>query len=131
MLLVTWNVNGIRARWDELNRLVGEVNPDILCLQEIKATAAQVPEPLTGLPGYHSHYHGGPGGYSGVSVHVKRDLAAARPALEIPAFEFESRIAIAKTERFDIASTYVPNGGKDYSAKLRFLEGLAELCAGR
>ncbi len=43
MKLVTWNVNGVRAREAQLAELVAREQPDLLCLQEIKASPAQVP----------------------------------------------------------------------------------------
>ena len=47
MKLISWNVNGIRAVANKnAFAWVDELQPDILCLQEIKAEAAQIPEPL-------------------------------------------------------------------------------------
>jgi len=89
--IITWNVNGIRARFSEVAELSRREQPDILCLQEIKATAAQVPEPLTGLPDYHSVWHGGPRGYSGVSLHVRRTACAAAPPCAPTGFDVEFR----------------------------------------
>mgnify|MGYP000334829619 CR=1 FL=1 len=69
MKLATWNVNGVRARATELVRWIDREEPDVICLQEIKAGPAQVPAMLTELPGYHTHWHGA-GGYSGVALLV-------------------------------------------------------------
>ena len=66
--------------------------------------------------------------YSGVGLHVSRTLAAERPAFSHPEFNFENRIAAVELKDafgdLTVASVYVPNGGKDYPAKLRFLEAL-------
>ena len=43
MLLVTFNVNGIRARLHQLDFLVEKYNPDIICLQEIKVSDEDFP----------------------------------------------------------------------------------------
>ena len=131
MKILTWNVNGLRARWSEVSAIADELAPDLMCLQEIKAAPSQVPEPLTGLPGYHNHYHGGPGGYSGVSVHARRDRFAARPPVESPPFDVEHRIAVADLGELACASVYVPNGNKDFAAKIAFLESLAAWTAER
>ena len=48
MKIITWNVNGIRARHAQLQDLVAAEQPDVLCLQEIKAAPSQVPELLAG-----------------------------------------------------------------------------------
>jgi exodeoxyribonuclease III len=124
--VITWNVNGIRARFPEVVALCARERPDFLCLQELKATAAQVPEPLTGLPEYVGVWHGGPRGYSGVSLHVRRD-AAARVAHRFgpPDFDVENRaIEVAFGGELRILSLYVPNGNRDLQAKIRFLEAL-------
>ena len=43
MKIATWNVNGIRAREAQLREWIERDRPDVVCLQEIKASAAQVP----------------------------------------------------------------------------------------
>ena len=125
MKICTWNINGIRARYLDVQQLVELHRPDILCLQEIKATPDQIPEPLTLLSGYVNLWHGAPRGYSGVSIHVRRDGVCAspegKPTFTHPKFDFEARIVEADVGALTIASVYVPNGGKDYDAKLRFL----------
>lgn len=126
MKLITWNVNGIRARHAQLMDLMERERPDVVCLQEIKASPAQVPEfPIhSSLAGDYRTYWHGSGGYSGVALLVRRDAAASLDVSH-PEFDFEYRIAWAEVGGLRVASTYVPNGGKDYAAKLRFLEGLA------
>jgi exodeoxyribonuclease-3 len=122
--LITWNVNGIRARFSELVALSEAERPDIICLQEIKATPAQIPDVLVAAADYWCYWHGG-GGYSGVAMLIRRSLAAGQPVFSHPAFDMEHRICVVDLGAILTASIYVPNGGKDYPAKLRFLEGLA------
>jgi exodeoxyribonuclease III len=121
--IATWNVNGIRAREAQVVALVGRESPDILCLQEIKAPAARVPASLCELSGYWCLWHGETA-YSGVALNVRRDLTAVRPTFVHPPFDVENRIAAVDVADLTVASVYVPNGGKDYLAKLRFLEAL-------
>ncbi|MCC6194390.1 MAG: endonuclease/exonuclease/phosphatase family protein, partial [Burkholderiales bacterium] len=97
--------------------------PDVICLQEIKARPDQVPDSCK-LAGYHALWHGA-GGYSGVSLHIRRELSEA-PAFEHPAFDMETRIVHAALGNVVLASVYVPNGGKDYAAKLAFLQSLVQ-----
>jgi exodeoxyribonuclease-3 len=123
--VATWNVNGIRAREAQFVEWVRRDRPDVVCLQEIKATPEQLGETLTMLPEYWNYWHGGPKGYSGVSLHFRKEAFPARPQFGHPAFDVECRVVEARLDGGLVAtSAYVPNGGKDYQAKLQFLEGM-------
>jgi len=52
MKLATWNVNGIRARQAQVQEWIEHERPDVVCLQEIKATSDQIPMFLCELEGY-------------------------------------------------------------------------------
>ncbi len=122
MKIATWNVNGIRARLPQFVEWVDRDRPDVIALQEIKATPDQLGESLTLLPEYWSYWHGGPKGYSGVSLHFRKDVYPQRPDLSHPSFDVECRVVQARIDAtLVITSVYVPNGGKDYAAKLQFL----------
>jgi len=121
--VVTWNVNGVRARQHELVALLAEERPEILCLQEIKAPHEKVPDLLCSAEGYRGYWHG-QGGYSGVALLVRHSLVTEPPAFGHPSFDMETRIVTVDLGAVVAASIYVPNGGKDYSAKIRFLEHL-------
>jgi len=96
--------------------------PDVVCLQEIKARPDQVPDRCK-LADYHAFWHGA-GGYSGVSLHLRRELLEV-PEFSHPEFDMETRIVQVTLGNLVLASVYVPNGGKDYTAKLAFLTALA------
>ncbi|HYM62734.1 MAG TPA: exodeoxyribonuclease III [Thermoanaerobaculia bacterium] len=123
MKVATWNVNGIRARHEQFIEWVAGQQPDVICLQEIKASPAQVPETLLKLEGYWSYWHGA-GGYSGVALHISRRASPAEPSFTHPAFDTETRVVQAQIGDTVYASVYVPNGGKDYDAKIAFLHEL-------
>ena len=124
MKVATWNVNGIRAREAQVREWIEREQPDVVCLQEVKAPPEKVPPDLVlGLGGYWCHWHTA-SSYSGVGLHVRRDFVAQRPAFLLPAFDADNRIAVVELGAIAVASVYVPNGGKDYPAKLRFLEAL-------
>jgi len=122
MKVATWNVNGIRAREAQLCDWLERDRPDVVCLQEIKARPDQVPDRCK-LGDYHAFWHGA-GGYSGVSLHLRRELLEA-PEFSHPEFDMETRIVEVSLGKLVLASVYVPNGGKDYTAKLAFLTALA------
>jgi exodeoxyribonuclease-3 len=127
--IATWNVNGIRARQAELQDFLDRESPDVLCLQEIKASLDQLPVWLCELEGYWCRWHGGKG-YSGVSLHVRQMPDLTAPLFEHPDFDYEHRIVTVTLPRATVASVYVPNGGKDFPAKMRFLEALDRFAAG-
>ncbi len=119
----TWNVNGIRARLDQVQDWVTREQPDILCLQEIKASPDQIPMFLCDLEGYWCYWHGAKG-YSGVALHVSKNFSPERPAFVHPSFDYEHRIVTVTVGSLTVASVYVPNGGKDFPAKMQFLNAL-------
>jgi len=126
--LTTWNVNGIRAREADLLSWLEREQPDVVCLQEIKASPDKVPDALRELAGYHCYWHGHKG-YSGVGLHLSRKTFPDRPEFAHPEFDHETRIVTARVRDMVFASIYVPNGGKDFDAKLRFLTALEAFAA--
>lgn len=130
MKIATWNVNGIRARYMQLCEWIARDQPDVLCLQEIKALPDQVPSMVDGeLDKYWCHWHGGKG-YSGVGLHIRKGICPSEPVYTHPAFDIENRMVTAQLGNLTVASVYVPNGGKDFPAKMRFLESMEQWVAG-
>jgi exodeoxyribonuclease-3 len=123
MKVTTWNVNGVRARAEAVLEWVSREQPDVLCLQEIKASPEAVPASVCALDGYWCHWHGHKG-YSGVALHLRRSTFPAPPAFVHPPFDVETRIVTAVLGPWVIASVYVPNGNRNYPIKVRFLEAL-------
>src|SRR5512142_3356419 len=105
MKLATWNVNGIRARQAQVQDWIERERPDVVCLQEIKATPDQIPIFLCALAGYWCYWHGGKG-YSGVALHVSQALAPERPTFSHPEFDNEQRIATVDVGGVTFASIY-------------------------
>src|SRR5438270_9558360 len=128
MKIATWNVNGIRARQQQLAEWIARERPDVVCLQEIKASSDQVPVALCEMEGYWCYWHGGKG-YSGVALHVSKTFAPERPPFAHPAFDYENRIVTVDVGDLTVASVYVPNGGKDFPAKMKFLEAMDDYAA--
>jgi exodeoxyribonuclease III len=124
MKIATWNVNGIRARAPQLEEWMERERPDVVCLQELKAELSQVPEAIQ-REEYHAFWHCCKG-YSGVSLQLRKDVFAAAPVYGHPPFDHESRVVTADLGDLIIASMYVPNGGKDYPAKIGFFRRVIE-----
>jgi exodeoxyribonuclease-3 len=118
--IATWNVNGIRARQEQVLAWIKQASPDVICFQETKASPERVPAALAGLDDYWGYWHGFKG-YSGVALLVRKSFSPQRPEFRHPPFDMENRMVMASVHGTTIASVYVPNGGKDFEAKLRFL----------
>jgi exodeoxyribonuclease III len=126
--IATWNVNGIRARQSQVQEWLDRERPDVVCLQEIKASLDQLPVWLCEMEGYWCYWHGAKG-YSGVGLHVRKEFAPERPEFSHPDFDYENRIVLARLPAVTVGSVYVPNGGKDFPAKMRFLGALEQFVA--
>ena len=113
MRIVSWNVNGVRA-WIKRGGLdwLAEKLPDVLCLQETKATEDQVAaadrERILSL-GYHAAWHSASrAGYSGVAT-----LARSRPLFVskgVPFERGEGRVIVTEHGSFTLYNIYFPNG---------------------
>jgi exodeoxyribonuclease-3 len=55
---------------------------------------------------------------------VRKDHHVESPSFLHPPFDFEQRIVTVTMPECTVASIYVPNGGKDFAAKMRFLEAM-------
>ncbi len=79
------------------------------------------------MEGYWCYWHGGKG-YSGVAMQVSQSFAPERPHFSHPDFDYENRIVTVDVRspvgEVTVASVYVPNGGKDFPGKMRFLEAM-------
>ncbi len=126
MKIATWNVNGIRARAAQVREWIERERLDVVCLQEMKAAPEQIPADLAeALAGYWCAWHC-ERAYSGVALLVRKEICPEAPSVHHPPFDFECRIAEADVAGVRVASVYVPNGGKDFEAKRRFLASLAD-----
>jgi exodeoxyribonuclease III len=125
----TWNVNGIRARLAQFEEWLLRERPDVVCLQEIKAAPSQIPALFGGMDGYWCYWHG-ERAYSGVALHLRKEAFPDRPEFAHPEFDHDNRIVTARAGDLVAASVYVPNGGKDFPSKLRFLEAMERWAGG-
>ena len=90
--IATWNVNGIRAREAQFLEWLEREQPDVVCLQELKAASDHVPSALCEMEGYWCYWHGGRG-YSGVAL-----LVAARAGAEVYEYApLEVKLAVVGT----------------------------------
>jgi len=122
MKLISWNVNGIRAvhRKEIFLKFIEDENPDILCLQETKAHAFQLPEEIRNVEGYESFFNEAEKkGYSGTAVYTKVKPLTVTYGIDEPEHDKEGRVITAEFEDFFLINVYVPNS-KPELARLEY-----------
>ena len=112
LTLLSWNVNGLRAAHRKgFVEWLQESQPDMICLQEIKAQPDQLPEPIKEIEGYHAFFHSAERkGYSGVALYSKLKPISVTNGLGDAKFDTEGRAIIAEYEEFFLIGCYFPNG---------------------
>jgi exodeoxyribonuclease-3 len=132
MRIATWNLNSVKARLPRLLAWLADRQPDVLLVQETKATVDSWPTSALADLGYESAHHGA-GRWNGVAILSRVGLAdVARDLAGQPDFEglIEPRAIGATCGGLRLWSLYVPNGrsvGHDhFRYKLEFLRALRE-----
>ena len=138
MKILSWNINGIRAagRKGFLGWLYSE-SPDILCVQETKASPDQLSQDFQQPQGYHAYWnYPEKKGYSGVATFTKEEPLTVHYDLGTEGFDVEGRIIVTEYPSFTLLNVYFPNGKKDetrlkykldfYELALEFVERIKE-----
>ena len=114
MKIISWNVNGIRSIFKTTFRdWLATEDPDIVCLQEIKADDAALAKEFAELDGYYAYFHPAvKRGYSGVAVYSKVKPDAVERKLGIERFDDEGRCLKLAFKDFILFNFYIPNGGR-------------------
>jgi exodeoxyribonuclease-3 len=117
--LVTWNVNSIRQRQDRLVALLARHAPDVVCLQETKATDADFPAEAVRAAGY-QFAHAGQKTYNGVAILAREPLADVTVGLRDGGDDAQARLIGATVSGVRVISAYAPNGQSVGSDKYAF-----------
>ena len=134
LTITTWNVNGLRAAFkNEVDQWWEEYDPDLLCLQEVRARPEQLTEAQREQlekrnPVWNPAEKAG---YSGVATFAKHPPLESVLGLGIPRFDNEGRVIQTLLPDARIFNIYFPNGGRDLSRvpyKLDFYQELLEIC---
>jgi len=124
-VIITYNVNGIRASLRKgLDKWLIHANPDILCLQEIKANSIQFDQQIFNDIGYHCLLHpANKPGYSGVAILSKKKPNHVEYGCGIDIIDFEGRVIRADYDEYSVMSVYFPSGSNPnrQSFKMDFL----------
>jgi exodeoxyribonuclease-3 len=113
MKITSYNVNGIRAAiTNGLLDWLKSASPDVLCLQEIKATVDQIPTERFEELGYNYQYYfsAEKKGYSGVAILCKKEPKHIEIGTQIPEMDFEGRNIRVDYDEVSIMSMYLPSG---------------------
>lgn len=112
MKIITYNVNGIRAAMTkDLINWLKAANPDVLCLQEVKATPDQVNTSEFEELGYQLYwYPAQKKGYSGVAIFSKITPKHVEYGCGIEEYDFEGRVIRLDFDNCSVMSVYHPSG---------------------
>ena len=129
MKIVSYNVNGIKARLERLLEYLDEQKPDVVCLQELKSSDETLPLKEIAAAGYGGAWHGQKG-FNGVAVLARgADPIERKRGLAGEPEDEHSRYIEVEVEDLVIASIYLPNGnpvpGPKFDYKLRWIERLS------
>ncbi len=115
MNIISFNVNGIRAISKKtFVEDMQKLNPDIICLQEIKATHDQLKVAVEALDGYHIYTNSAEKkGYSGTAIFSKKEPINVTYGIGIEEHDKEGRVITAEYDDFYLTTVYVPNSGSE------------------
>ena len=120
MIVATWNINGVKARLENLLAWLDERSPDVACLQEIKSVDEGFPREAIEAKGWHVETHGQKG-FNGVALISKKPPLPGTLSRGLPGDDaddharfIEAQYAFPSTDGHEtsvhIASLYLPNG---------------------
>lgn len=119
MKIISWNTNGLRAtiKQGHFTPLFEKYSPDIVCFQEVKAEADQIPQEYRNYKSYHSYFSHPKEkkGYSGVAIYTKEKPKEVFYGMglkgEKSKLDAEGRMLGLKFKDFTLITGYYPNGG--------------------
>ena len=125
--IATFNINNIQRRLPVLLKWLGKAKPDIVCLQELKATDEAFPVAEIKRAGYHA-LHRGQKTWNGVAILSRAEPILTRNALPGDPHDAQSRYLEAAIDGILVASIYLPNGnpqpGPKFDYKLAWFDRL-------
>ena len=126
MKIVTWNINGVKARFEGVAAYLREAAPDVLCMQEIKNVDEGFPVSLFEDAGYQIVTHGQKG-FNGVAIASKFPLEDVERRLPGNDDDEQSRYIEATISQpggaMRVASLYLPNGNPIGTEKFAYKLG--------
>jgi exodeoxyribonuclease-3 len=126
MKIATYNVNGVNGRLPVLLRWLEETQPDVVCLQELKAPQDKFPEQAIKDAGYNAIWHGQKS-WNGVAILARNlEIKELKRGLDGDPEDLHSRYIEAMVNNVIIGCLYLPNGnpapGPKFDYKLQWFE---------
>jgi exodeoxyribonuclease-3 len=112
MRIVTINLNGIRSAASKgFYEWLAVQDADVICLQELRAQAADMTSQMLAPQGYHGYFHcAEKKGYSGVGIYSREQPRQVFSGLGIAEFDVEGRYICSDFTGFSVVSVYLPSG---------------------
>lgn len=134
MKIATYNVNGINSRLPVLLRWLEQTQPDVVCMQELKAPQEKIPGQAIADAGYHAIWHGQKS-WNGVAILAKSGKPAeVCRALPGDPDDEHSRYIEAEVDGITVGCLYLPNGnpapGPKFDYKLKWFDRFIAHAAG-
>ena len=138
MKIISLNLNGIRSAKNKgVYAWLKKQDADLVCMQEIKAQAADMHEDMLALEGYYAYFHyADKKGYSGVGIYSKQKADAVIEGLGIADIDSEGRYLEVRLGNLSVVSLYLPSGSSGeerqafkFSMMARFMPQLEALKA--
>ncbi|OKH88843.1 exodeoxyribonuclease III [Thalassospira sp. TSL5-1] len=133
MKIVSWNINSVRLRIDQVTQFLRDQQPDVLCLQELKCPDEHFPHEAFEALGYkHRHVHGMKS-YNGVAILSK--LPFTNTEIKHFCAKEDRRHCMAAFENgVEVHNFYIPAGGDEpdpaindkFAHKLSFLQEMTQ-----
>jgi exodeoxyribonuclease III len=118
--IISINLNGIRSAASKgFYEWLALQNADVICLQELKAQAADMTEQMLRPHGYHGYFHyAQKKGYSGVGIYCREKPQQVIVGLGIEEFDAEGRYICADFADYSVVSLYLPSGSSGEERQL-------------
>jgi exodeoxyribonuclease III len=111
-VILSYNLNGIRAALNKgFATWLKQVSPDVVCIQETKASPEQIDVPLFEHLGYRCYAHSAETkGYSGVLILSKEEPLQVIKGMKMSTYDSEGRLIRADYPGFTLINVYIPSG---------------------
>lgn len=129
MKIATYNINNINRRLDNLLSWISRAEPDVVCLQELKAETRNFPRAGIEAIGYHAVWQG-ERSWNGVAILSKKEPVITARRLQGDDSDPQARYIEAAIEGIVVGCIYLPNGnpqpGPKFAYKLSWFDRLLE-----